>query len=43
MPAPHSSQRRALGGLALGALGAVGGLVVAAGLYAESIRVPDQP
>ena len=39
MPAPHSSQRRALGGLALGALG----LVAAAGLYTEAIRVPDQP
>ena len=39
----HSPQRRALAGLAMGALGAVGVLAAAAGLCAESIRVPDQP
>jgi hypothetical protein len=35
----HSPQRRALAGLAIGALG----VLAAAGLCAESIRVPDQP
>ncbi|MEA2198665.1 MAG: hypothetical protein QOJ25_2716 [Solirubrobacteraceae bacterium] len=39
MPASHHLPRRALAGLALGALG----VVAAAGLYAETIRVPDQP
>jgi hypothetical protein len=42
MSGPHTPQRRALAGLAMGALGAVG-LVAAAGLYTEAIRVPDQP
>ena len=42
MPAPHPPQRRALAGLAMGALGAVG-VLAAAGLYAETTRVPDQP
>jgi hypothetical protein len=38
MSAP-SSPRRALAGLALGAVG----VIAAAGLCAEAIRVPDQP
>jgi hypothetical protein len=42
MPAPHTLPRRALTGLAIGAIGALG-VVAAAGLYAETIRVPDQP
>jgi hypothetical protein len=42
MPAPRTPRRRALAGLALGALGAFG-VVTAAGLYTEAIRVPDQP
>jgi hypothetical protein len=43
MSAPHSPQRRSLAGLAMGALGAAGVIAAAAGLCAESIRVPDQP
>jgi hypothetical protein len=42
MPAPQTLPRRALTGLAIGAIGALG-VVAAAGLYAETIRVPDQP
>jgi hypothetical protein len=43
MPALRTSLRRALAGLAIGALGVVGVIAAAAGLYAETIRVPDQP
>ncbi|HEY5317247.1 MAG TPA: hypothetical protein VIJ20_04660 [Solirubrobacteraceae bacterium] len=43
MPGPRTPRKRALAGLALGAVGALGAVVAAAGLYAEAIRVPDQP
>lgn len=38
-PALATPSRRALAGLAIGAIG----LVTAAGLYTEAMRAPDQP
>ncbi|HWF34778.1 MAG TPA: hypothetical protein VG295_05390 [Solirubrobacteraceae bacterium] len=42
MPESPTPKRRAFGLLAIGAAG-VFGLVAAAGLYSEAVRVPDQP
>ena len=38
----RNTLRRAVAGLAIGAIGAIGA-VAAAGLYAETMRAPDQP
>jgi hypothetical protein len=42
MPASRTPQRRAFAGLAIGAAGALG-VLTAAGIYTEAVRVPDQP